>query len=314
MLFIVTALVTACAGTPPQVESYPAMAARRVTVHGAEIHYFDFHPDAPGRPIVFLHGYSGSGFEAMFFHDDLGSDRRLIAPDFPGAGLSDKPEIEYTLDYYVKFVEAFIHELELDEFDLVGHSMGGLVTTAYVASRDPTIDRLVLIAPLGVPGSAGAFNEFIARTGALVDVGLGLNNRTFMQTAMRMNVFHDPDALPPDLLDYLATASLHTPNGRGALASVTHNIIAAERDASLFEEIDVPTLIIWGENDDVLGSRFAPEVERRIRESELHLIAECGHMPHVEQSEITARLIREFLDRGRDDPETEPQPPASPEA
>lgn len=291
----VALLLAACASPPPVVETYPYDAARWITVDGVDVHYFDFNHDAPGVPIVWVHGYSGTAFETVPLRDALAPDQRLIALDLPGSGYSEKPEVEYTLDYLVGALRAIVAELGLERYALVGHSMGGLVTGQLAAERPRGLAALILVAPYGLAGEAGVVLEFLADTGVLVDWGLRLHNETVLEIAMRTNVFHDTARIPADLVDYLATSTFHTPNAVAALASVTRNVIAVEHDPAYLERIEVPTLIIWGAEDRVLDFRYSAAFNRRIPGSELQAIPDSGHLPHVEQPEITVEVIREFL-------------------
>lgn len=264
------------------------------------MHYFDFAPDGRATPLVWVHGYSAGAFEVTYVADDLGPDRRIIALDLPGHGYSEKPRIEYTLDYYTRFLGAFIDELGLDRYILVGHSMGGLIVSTFAAEQPPGLERLILVAPYVFGDEAGPIAEFLADTGTLVDYGLELHNETVIEIAMRSSVFHNPERIPQDLIDYVTTSTFHTPNAIEALASVTRNIIAGEHDAGVLDRIDVPTLIVWGAEDRVLDYRYSAQFNRRIADSTLEAIPNCGHLPHVEFPELTAAIVRDWLDETAD--------------
>ncbi len=295
IILLAIAGLAACTSAPREVETYPADDARHVDVNGVEVHYFDFSPDGDETPIVWVHGYSAGAFEVTYIEDDLGPDRRIIALDLPGHGYSEKPEIEYTLDYYTGFLADFIDELGLDRYILVGHSMGGLIVSTFAAGQPPGLERLILVSPYVFGGEAGPIAEFLADTGILVDYGLELHNESVIEIAMRASVFHNPERIPQDLIDYLTMSTFHTPNAIPALASVTRNIIAGEHDPSVLDRVDVPTLVIWGAEDRVLDYRYSAQFNRRIADSTLEAIPNCGHLPHVEFPEVTARIIDDWL-------------------
>lgn len=290
-----------CESVRPAVDSYPQESAHRITVNGVEIHYFDFHPEGTQTPIVWLHGYSGTAFETSYIQGHLGPRRRLIAPDLPGGGYSEKPEIEYTLDVYLEFVERFIDALDLDSYVLVGHSMGGLIASRYASERPDGLERLILIAPYRIEGAAGPIAEFLSHTGVLVDYGLELHNETIVELGMRFNVFYDPDLIPPDLVNYISASTFHTPNGVGALASITRNMIGVEHDPAFLEKIAVPSLIVWGAEDRVLDFRYSAPFNRLIPGSTLQAMPRTGHLPHVERPAVTADIIRDFLEQDETD-------------
>lgn len=286
-----------CGRELPDISELPLEKCCRIEVDGILVNYFDFNDDAAGPPIVFLHGYSGSGFEASFLKEHL-LNRRIIAPDLPGSGQSEKPEVDYNLSYYLSFFRAFVTELELDTFVLVGHSMGGKISSVFSALDGPgTVESLILLAPYGLDGEGGDIVEFLSNTGSLVDISFNLHSQTLIDVAVRLNVFHDPDRIPEELIDYIAATTFSSDDGVRALANITRNAIARDPIDWLLPEISVPTLVMWGRDDRVLDVRHATTFHDLIPGSELVLIEACGHMPHVEQREITAAEIERFLQR-----------------
>jgi len=288
-------LVVGCAGGRPVVESYPEESAAEVAIDGVAIRYLDFNPDASGLPFLYIHGYSGSGFESSFFVDDLEPTRRVVAPDLPGSGWSEKPEIEYTLDYMVRFVEDFADTIGLRRFVLIGHSMGGQISVAYAAQHPERVDRLILIAPYGLEGEAGRVLSFLATTGSLVDAGMRLHSRLLLDLVVDYNVFYDPEKIPQDFVDYIAIATFQTDNGLDALASITRNVVAQDGIRGLLGDISMPTLIIWGAEDGVLDFRYAADFNSGISGSRLVAIPNCGHMPQVECHLEAAAAINSFV-------------------
>lgn len=296
VMLLLPFLVFSCGDEAPVVESYPDDSAHRIEVNGVEVHYFDFHPDAGGTPVIYIHGYSGSAFAAYYFKDHLGPEYRLIAPDLPGAGWSEKPPIEYTSEYYLEFLDSFAEALEIDRFHLMGHSMGGQLAAMFAADPDRAslVDRLILVAPYGLEDEAGVILEFLAEAGVLDD-GLVLHNETVVELAIRLNVFHDATRIPPDFVKYIDVATFHTEGAVEALASVTRNIIGGPSIEEMLGEVRVPTLIVWGAEDRVLDFRYAADFYSRIPDPSLAAIPDCGHLPQVERPDLTAEAIRKFL-------------------
>ena len=297
LLLVLLAPLAGCRTEAPVVDALPTESERMISVEGVDVHYFDFRPWAPGPPLLFLHGYSGCGYEAYFFQDDLGP-RRVIAPDLPGHGKSGKPDIDYDLGYYLEFLRGFMQALRLDHVVLVGHSMGGKIAAAYAALDGSSVDRLILIAPYGLDGEVGDFIGALSNTGELVDISFNLHSQALMDLVLRLEIFHDHTRIPQDLVDYISDATFFSENGIGALANITRNTIARNPIDELLPQILVPTLIIWGENDRLLKFRYAAEFHGLIAGSTLVSIGECGHMPHVEQQEATADAIQSFLGSG----------------
>ena len=295
LVVAVMILAAGCAGRRKVVESYPAEDAADTEIDGVRIRFLDFNRNVPDLPIVYIHGYSGTGFEAFFFQDNFATKHRVIAPDLPGSGWSDKPDIEYTLEYMVRFVSRFVDTLGIRRFYLIGHSMGGQIAVTYAAQNPERVERLVLIAPYGLHDEAGRLLSFLSRTGSLVDAGMRLHSRLLLDLVVDLNVFHDPDRIPPDFVDYVSISTFDTQNGLGALASITRNIITETDVEDVLSRIEMPTLIIWGADDQVLSFRYAADFDSGIRGSRLVAIPSCGHMPHLECQAETAAAIETFL-------------------
>lgn len=303
LALVVTAVaaVTACTGRSEQSTAYsPAYSPagqRTVVVNEVSIRYFDINPEAAGATVLYLHGYSGTGYEMQFLKSELGPDMRIIAPDLPGLGFSGKPSVDYNLSYFLNFVRGFVDELALETFVLAGHSMGGKIASVYAALDGPDhLEGLILLAPYGLEGEAGEIVGFLSNTGSLVDVSFNLHSETLIDIAVRLNVFHDDERIPEDLVRYISAATFSSDEGIRALSNITRNAIARDPIDWLLPEISVPTLIVWGMNDRILSYRHAETFHGLISESRLVSVSECGHMPHVERPEITAAAWMTFLE------------------
>ncbi|MCX5906340.1 MAG: alpha/beta fold hydrolase, partial [Deltaproteobacteria bacterium] len=103
-----------------------------------------------GPPVLFLHGLGGSwkDWAANFF--PLSSAYQVTAIDFPGFGDSDKPEVEYSIDWLTEIVEKFLQERKVTRVNIVGHSMGGLVALNLAARSNSPVKTLVVTDVVGV--------------------------------------------------------------------------------------------------------------------------------------------------------------------
>jgi pimeloyl-ACP methyl ester carboxylesterase len=112
------------------------------------------HVDDGGRgglPVVFIHGFGGTGLDWLGQLDHVRRSRRGIALDLRGHGESDAPAdpADYEVDAIAEDVAALMDELELDRVVLVGHSLGGAVSIAYAGAHPERVAGLVLE---GAPG------------------------------------------------------------------------------------------------------------------------------------------------------------------
>lgn len=287
--------LVACVGAPPAVQTYPAEASRTVFVDGVAVHYLDFNPSGAGPVLIWVHGQAGVSMETLYLARELPADYRLIAIDLPGNGFSEKPRREYTEEYYQDVLRRFIAYVDVDEYVLVAHSLGGVSVLPVAAEQPPGLRALVLVAPYYFAGQAGGLLELLTNTGPLVDFAMFVYAPWMMRLVVRGNVFYDSSLVPEDLFNSYRRAVFHTDNGRGALASVTRNMVGRQREADTLSRISVPTLIVWGSEDRVLSYQYAQRFMDAIPGSTLITYEQCSHVPHVERVSDFAGDLDSFL-------------------
>lgn len=240
---------------------------------------------------------------------------RLIAPDTAGFGRSTKPHLgsappaeRYTVDMYAGYVRRFVAELGLDNFVLVGNSLGGgialrLTCSPWKAAPPPTVRGLVLIDAAGYPQAIpGYIQEMAGFPGALIAsrVGHWLGTRLgIIPSVVRRaagHVFHDPSRMSAEVIEE-AIDILRDRDTVRAYRLAARNLVPD--DIATFPEryrdITCPTLIVWGQEDHIVPALFALRFDADIPGSKLHVFQECGHAPHIEYAAETAILIRDWL-------------------
>ena len=239
----------------------------------------------------------------------------VIAPDLVGFGHSSRPLLHqvppserYSVDAQVAWVRAFIEHLELDNVAIVGNSLGGGVALRALCTpwpRAPKIRALILEAAAGHRQSLPVYVQLLAEwPGRLLlfpwllrlclRTGLArrLARRTFVQA------FHDASKIPANLVD-IAVEVLQLPNTLYAYRESARNLIPDDIDSfpERYRDIDIPTLILWGQQDRIVPPLFALLFEAEMPASTLHLFDECGHAPHLELPVETAVAIRDWMRR-----------------
>lgn len=254
-----------------------------------------------GPPVILIHGLAGcwqNWLENMPALAEAGY--RAIAIDLPGFGGSPMPDWEISMPAYGSLVEVLAADLGLRDVTLVGNSMGGLIVSE-VASRQPSwLSRSVLLSPAGMLHASlstlpmQAISRLTVATAPLVyryqHLGLhrpGLRYRAFRQ------VFHQPLKIRKELLWEFMTRAINAPGFAPAIMSIVGFNIK-ER----VQQIEVPTLIVWGREDRIVPSQDAPRYSRRIIDSDLRIYAECGHCAMAERPTRFNRELIEFLSQG----------------
>ncbi len=270
-------------------------ASKWVTVDGMSIHYLDSGPPSSETTLLFVHGYAGAAANFGTLFPLLSPAARCIAVDLPGCGRSDKPNRGYTISFFVDLLESFRRALGLERFVLAGHSMGGQIALHYVHRYPYPEQRIVLIAPDGLSGEEGMLLP-LTELGPLLDLGMMLNNRLFIEIALRNNVLFDPAYARGELLDSTAEGLL-SPDGPAVATSIARDAIGHDSVDEILPSVRQEVMIIWGENDKVLTPDWSERFLALLPGAELHLLASCGHMPMIEKAGETAELIAGFIGR-----------------
>lgn len=258
---------------------------------GIKLHYTD---KGEGIPVVMLHGFGGSFDNWRKLIEEFPEGYRLIAADLPGFGLSQyDPAIVGEPDlasYYTRFASDLIDELDIDSCYLMGNSLGGYLSWETTLLRGDKVKKLVLLNSAGY--SEEDINGFLinaAKSGLFKKIAKkGIPRAATKFAAKRVigDKTKKPDAQRLDSFYGLL-------NKEGTLETI-QTIGSAPHviDTLRIKEIAVPTLIIWGDKDNIIPVEHANKFKRDIPNSELIIYEGSGHIPMIENSE---RLIKDIL-------------------
>jgi pimeloyl-ACP methyl ester carboxylesterase len=238
-----------------------------------------------GPPVVFLHGVDGLRWDG--FLDRLAHHHTVYAPEHPGTSLGEPEAIRHleTLWDLVLFYDEVFEALGLGAAAVVGHSFGGMVACELAANNPEHVQKLVLIAPLGL------WRDDIPVT----------NWMLLPPNELPKFVLHRPDAewaqqlcaVPEDP----EAAALAQAQAIWALGC-TGKFVWPIPDKGLkkrIHRIKAPTLILWGQDDRLVPAVYAQEFASRIGKAHAEVIREAGHCPQLEQLETVSRLVLDFL-------------------
>ena len=178
--------------------------------------------------------------------------------------------------------------------------MGGFIATEVAISDPERVEKLVLVSAAGITW-ARARREPAAMIGRAGRAALPFALRFQMSGIRRpglrkrafQGVFHRPGSLRREMLWENLTPAMTSP---GYFDAITNLFGYDIRDR--LEEIEVPTLIVWGRNDRVVPVPAALSYKRRIgKNAELEIFDECGHVPQIERPVRFNRLLDQFLSR-----------------
>ena len=263
-------------------------------VNGMQVHLRDEGPREDPNPIVLLHGTSDSLHTWAGWSEDLRRQRRVIRFDLPAFGLTGPdPRNDYSIAAYVRFVTAVVDTLGVKSFVLAGNSLGGQIAWATAVAHPERVVSLVLVDAAGYPlqPQSVPIGFRVARTPGLRKVMEFVLPRGVVQESLR-NVYGDPSKVTPELVDRFYELTLRQGN-RAALGSRMEQKLSG--DESQIKTLKVPTLIVWGAKDRLIplenGRRFAAD----IRNAQLVVFDNLGHVPQEEDAQATVKTVRQFL-------------------
>lgn len=262
-------------------------SAKEIQVHGNKIRYLDFDnlSSKKNENLVLLHGIGASAERwsnvIPFFYKHF----RLIVPDIIGFGYSDKPTVEYNMPFFVKFLENFLNSLGIKKASIVGSSFGGLVAAEFAIKNTNMVNKLILVSPAGtMKSSTKTLEEYI-----LAALYPTHDNawRAFI------NMAFDPRTVKEQTIeDFIDRMKL--PNAKYAFMSTMIGIRNTTNLSSRLNKILSPTIIVWGEQDEMIPVKNAEEY-RNIPNSNLQVIPKCGHTPFTEKPEVFSKIAIDFL-------------------
>jgi pimeloyl-ACP methyl ester carboxylesterase len=239
-------------------------------------------------PILFLHGFDSSLLEFRRLLPLISSANYTTwAVDLLGLGFTErKPDLLYNTDAIKTHLYSFWQTLIQQPIILVGASMGGATAIDFTLSYPDIVTKLILIDSGGLTPKP-LMSKFIFPPLDNLATNF-LSNPKVRQNISRTAYYNKNFANE----DALICAGLHLkcPYWNKALISFTKSGGYGSY-ANYLHEIKQPTLIIWGENDQILGTKPATKFKNAIANSELIWLKECGHVPHLEKPEITANFI-----------------------
>jgi pimeloyl-ACP methyl ester carboxylesterase len=241
-------------------------------------------------PILLLHGFDSSVFEFRRLLPLLAQHNPTWAVDLLGFGFTDRPvNLPFSPTAIKRHLYAFWQALIGQPVILVGASMGGAAAIDFALTYPQAVAKLVLIDSAGftVGRSMGQF---------LVPP-LGYLATRFLQSPkvrqqISVKAYHDPQFASVDA-QQCAALHLQHPNWQQALIAFTRSGgYGSFRDK--LADLEVPTLILWGSSDRILGTGDATKFAEAIADSKLVWIKQAGHVPHLEQPQATSEHILAF--------------------
>lgn len=221
-----------------------------------------------GPPLIFLHGASGHvGW--LPFLDRLSRVFHVIAPEHPGFGQSDDPAWLERVDDLAYFYLDMMGALDLERVHLMGTSLGGWVAAELAVRTTARLASLTLVCAVGITADGQPIDDIFRMTPEE-------NARRF---------YFDPERARARVSALTNADPLIAARNRATVVRLGYPRFVNPALANWLHRIDIPTLLIWGENDGLVPPVFGETYRKLIPSSRLVVIPGAGHAPFEEQPE-----------------------------
>jgi len=305
LLMISLLALTGCAsmgiGSRPLSEltqNYTNEQSKFLAVDDLVIHYRD---EGQGPVLVLLHGVASSLHTWDGWVDELKGSYRIIRLDLPAHGLTGPdPKMErYNIGYMVDKLDKFLNKLGVNKMSLAGNSLGGYISWNYALHRPDRVEKLILLDSAGYPQDMPFIMDFASWP--LIGEMSTLMMPRFM-VGMNVRAAYGDDSKVDDKLVHRYHDLTLRPGNREGLVNVFRTMKEQSDNPHLGDrvaEIRVPTLLIWGEEDQWVPLDIMERFRRDLPNVSVITYEGVGHMPMEELPVQTARDARSFLQTGK---------------
>ncbi len=240
---------------------------------------YQYIDEGEGEVLLLLHGLFGALSNWEYVIHEFSSKYRVIIPMLP---IYELPILTTGVKSLSKFIHKFVKFKELEQFTLLGNSLGGHVALVYTLSHPEYVKAMVLTGSSGLYENAfgGSFPK--------------RESYDFIKGKVEYT-FYDPATATKELVDECYAAV----NDRNkiirllamAKSAIRHNM------AKELHKIQIPVALIWGKNDNITPPDVAIEFSRLLPDAELNWIDKCGHAPMMERPEEFNAYLHAFLEK-----------------
>lgn len=240
---------------------------------------FKYIEQGKGEVLLLLHGLMGALSNWEYVIEEFSKDYRVIIPMLP---IYELPLLTLGVKTLSKFVHKFVKYKELENFCVLGNSLGGHVALIYAMSHPERLNSMVLAGSSGLYENAfgGSFPK--------------RESYAFIKERVE-HTFYDPKTATKELVDeiYATVNDRHKIIRLLAMAksAIRHNM------AKDLHKIKLPVALIWGRNDKITPPEVAVEFNQLLPDSDLTWVEHCGHVPMMEQPEEFNRILKGFLEK-----------------
>ena len=238
-----------------------------------------------GFPFVFVHGYLGSSKMWNFQKEFFSKHYRIIIPALPGFGESHNIKSLDSINKMAREIIDLLDQKNIDKFNLIGHSMGGMIVQEITKLIGDRVNKLICFATGSIGEIPGRFETIDETREKLKKDGIEVSfsrvpKKWFVKGDKDKNYFLCKNAVKDVSLEAADNALLAMKNWRG------------KED---LKNIKNETLIIWGDKDTSYNFDQVDTLKKNIKNSRLEIFKDCAHNVHLEQPDQFNNLVQKFI-------------------
>lgn len=270
----------------------------QIGVGGAQL---PFLVAGEGPPIVLLHGAGENAVDWSWVMPLLADGYRVVAPDLPGRLRCTSPGEGTTPSQFAEFLGQFLDAIHVPQAVVVGNSLGGLIAMQFALTHPERVSALVLADSIGLGQEINPMIQWMVSPG-VSEMGVAWSVTTpgsLSRAWMRAGLYFARPGRAPNQWIEEQTSLAQQPGVLQTWVTSLRMVVGPAGQAEVLldrlPELRMPTLLVWGERDGVVPHYHAQRALERLPHGCLHLIADCGHLPQVEEPAEFAHTVLGFL-------------------
>jgi len=237
--------------------------------------------------IVLIHGLGGFAERWSMVMPILSKKYRVIAPDLPGYGYSDKPSIDYTPEFFSQFIFDFLESVDIRKTHLIGTSLGGQIVAECAITQSKMIEKIVLASPSGIMKSS---------TPTLDAYSMAALYPSYDTVKTAYEMMTGSKNVTAEAIEGFIKR-MTQPNAKMAFMSTLLALKNSRPITDRLSNITAPTLVIWGKQDTLIPVKYANDFTASIKNCQLKIMETCGHTPHIEEPDKFSQTVLNFLNQ-----------------
>ena len=271
-----------------EIQEVRKSGGQYITIGEHNIRYFE---EGQGETVIFIHGIGQAMYTFRKNVRVLSEHCHVISIDLLGHGLSDKPDIDYTINDFSKLIVDFMDAMNIEKAALLGFSTGAIIALDVAIKYPKLVSRLILLSPGGLTKTYPWQIKHLS-TPILSDILFTFFNKSMLKSVIE-DAYYDPSLVTNDLVRHYFKVLSNKENLDSTIVAFSNwddSNIAYE-----LSSVEAPAYIFWGENDKWHPLEMLELYEDALSDVYSATFADCGHILHEERAdEFNKKLIEIF--------------------